>query len=211
MSKQSFFDEHAAEWDETRHHAEDDRLARVVRLTDVRRGHTVLDVGTGTGVLVPHLLPLLGDAGRVVAVDISPEMLRQAESKAFPATVTFRRADVHHLPFPDSSFDRVICNAAFPHFDNPRLSLREMRRVLRSRGYLVISHPIGRAAVNALHSGVGEPVSEDRVPDASTMQRLLEDTAFADIVVIDEPDFYLARGRKPETLTAEDPGPPVRM
>ena len=200
MSKQSFFDKHATRWDETRRPDEDEQLARVVTLSDVRKGQGILDVGTGTGVLIPHLLRWLGPTGRIVAVDISPEMLCKAEAKGFPEIVSFRRVDVHDLPFPDCSFDRVICNAAFPHFDDRRLSLREMRRVLRPGGYLVISHPIGRAAVNALHSEVGGRVGEDRVPDAEAMSLLLKDAQFADIMVLDEPQLYLARGRRTDCV-----------
>ena len=198
MSRQSFFDDLAQGWDADRVPGEDDQLARVVALADVREGQTILDVGTGTGVLVPHLLRSLGKSGRIVAVDISPEMLRQAEAKALSDRVTFRRADVHDLPFSDCAFDRVICNAAFPHFDDRQLSLREMHRVLRPAGYLVISHPIGRAAVNELHSRAGEPVEGDRVPDAPAIRLLLEEAHFTDVMVIDEPEFYLARGRKQE-------------
>jgi ubiquinone/menaquinone biosynthesis C-methylase UbiE len=157
----------------------------------------VLDVGTGTGVLVPHLLRAIGPAGKVVAVDLSPEMLALARQKGFPGNVDFLQADVHRIPLPDAAFDRVICNAAFPHFADRARSLGEMIRVLRSGGTLAISHPIGREAVNALHREAGGPVEEDRVPTASVMVTLLQGAGLTDVRVIDEPEFYLARGTKP--------------
>ena len=55
MDRSEFFDHHAARWDAGRHPEEDARLARVVALAEVRPGQAVLDVRTGTGVLVPHL------------------------------------------------------------------------------------------------------------------------------------------------------------
>jgi len=196
MDKQRFFDHHAGTWDESRHPEEDARLARVVALAEAMPGHAVLDVGTGTGVLVPHLLRAVGPAGKVAAIDVSAGMLEVARQKGFPANVDFQQADVRRIPFPEAAFDRVICNAAFPHFEDRAQSLREMIRVLRSGGILVISHPIGREAVNVLHREAGGPVEEDRVPAPSAMFALLENADLTDVWVIDEPEFYLARSRK---------------
>lgn len=198
MDRSGFFDHHAASWDADRHPEEDARLARVVALAEVRPGDAVLDVGTGTGALVPHLLRVLGSAGRIVAIDLSPDMLQVARQKGFPPGVTLLEADVHHLPLPDAEFDRVICNAALPHFEDRARSIREMMRVLRSGGILVISHPIGREAVNRLHREVGGPVEEDRVPPPEAMAALLREAGLTDVWIADEPEFYLAKGSKPQ-------------
>jgi SAM-dependent methyltransferase len=175
MDRPGFFDHHAVTWDANRHPDEDARLARVVALAEVQPGHAVLDVGTGTGVLISHLLLAVGSTGRIVALDLSSEMLEVARQKGFPPSVNFLEADVHHVPLPDADFDRVICNAALPHFEDRAQSIREMVRVLRPEGILVISHPIGREAVNRLHRDVGGPVEEDRVPPPEAMIALLEE------------------------------------
>jgi SAM-dependent methyltransferase len=197
MDRLGFFDHYAATWDAGRHPEEDARLARVVALAEVQPDHAVLDVGAGTGVLVPHLLRAVGSAGRIVAIDSSPGMLEVAREKGFPSSVILLEADVHHLPFPDAHFDRVICNAALPHFEDRTRSIQEMVRVLRPGGMLVISHPIGREAVNRLHRDVGGPVQEDRVPAPEAMMALLQASGLADVQVVDEAEFYLAFGRKP--------------
>jgi SAM-dependent methyltransferase len=131
-------------------------------------------------------------------------MLALARQKGFPGNVDFLQADVHRIPLPDAAFDRVICNAAFPHFEDRTRTLGEMIRVLRPGGVLVISHPIGREAVNALHREVGGPVEQDRVPAASVMVTLLEGAGLAYVRVIDEPAFYLAAGRRPRE---DEPSP----
>ena len=197
MDRPGFFDHHAATWDADRHPEEEARLARVVTLAEVQPGHVVLDVGTGTGVLVPHLLRAVGSAGRIVAIDSSPGMLEVARQKGFPPSVTFLEADAHDLPLPDADFDRVICNAALPHFEDRAQGIREMARVLRPEGILVVSHPIGREAVNRLHRDVGGPVEEDRVPPPEAMTALLQGAGLTEVRVVDEPEFYLASGRKP--------------
>jgi ubiquinone/menaquinone biosynthesis C-methylase UbiE len=197
MDRQRFFDQHAATWDADRYREEDARLARVVSLAEVQPGHAVLDVGTGTGVLIPHLLRAVGPIGRIVAVDLSRGMLEVAREKELPPSVTLLEADVHDLPLPDVDFDRVICNAALPHFEDRAQSTREMMRVLRSGGILVISHPIGREAVNRRHRDVGGPVEADRVPPPEAMTALLQEAGLTEVWVVDEPEFFLARGLKP--------------
>ena len=197
MDRPEFFDHHAAGWDADRDPEEEAGLARVVTLAEVQLGQAVLDVGTGTGVLIPHLLRVVGPTGKIVAVDLSSEMLEVAREKEFRPSVIFLEADVHHLPLPEAEFDRVICNAALPHFEDRAQSIREMLRVLRPEGILVISHPIGREAVNRLHREVGGPVQEDRVPPPEAMAVLLQEAGLTEVWAVDEPEFFLARGRKP--------------
>jgi len=197
MDRPEFFDHHAASWDADRPPEEEASLARVVTLAEVQPGQAVLDVGTGTGVLIPHLLRAVGPTGRIVAVDLSPEMLEVAREKGFPSSVTFLETDVHRLPLPEAEFDRVICNAALPHFEDRAESIREMLRVLRSGGILVISHPIGREVVNRLHRDAGGPVQEDRVPPPEAMAARLQEAGLTEVWVVDEPEFFLAHGLKP--------------
>lgn len=208
MDRPEFFDQHAASWDADRPPEEEASLARVVTLAEVQPGQAVLDVGTGTGVLIPHLLRAVGPTGRIVAVDLSPEMLEVAREKGFPPSVTSLEADVHDLPLPDADFDRVICNAALPHFEDRAHSMQEMVRVLRPGGVLVISHPIGREAVNRRHRKAGGPVEGDRVPPPEAMTALLGEAGLTEAWVVDEPEFFLARGLKPDVPGITQSGQP---
>jgi ubiquinone/menaquinone biosynthesis C-methylase UbiE len=171
------------------------RLDRVVREAGIAPGMRVLDVGTGTGVLVPCLLKAMDGAGSIKAIDISTGMLRVACSKGFPANVEFALSGVEDYDCPDASYDAVMCNAVFPHFPCKRAALLRVFRLLKPGGLIVISHPTGREAVNKVHSEAGSVVTEDRVPDAEKMRSMLENAGYACIEVIDEPEFYLARGR----------------
>ncbi len=156
----------------------------------------MLDVGTGTGVLIPLIAGAVGREGRVLALDFSFSMLAQARDELDCPNVLLVQGDIHRAPVARGRFDRVICNAALPHFEDRGLALREMVGALRPGGVLVISHPVGREAANARHRRAGGPVGEDRVPPPEQMERLLREQGLEDIAVVDEPEFYLARGRR---------------
>lgn len=192
-----FFDRYARGWDASEPPDMPDRLKRVAREADVRPGMRVLDVGTGTGVLIPYLLEALSGNGSVLAIDISREMLEQARAKGFPETVEFRLTAMEDFDPHGKAFDRVVCNAVFPHFWDRRLALQKAFSALKPGGIVVISHPKGREAVNRIHREAGDAVSGDRVPDPETMRALLVETGFTGVTVIDEPEFYLARAVRP--------------
>lgn len=186
-----FFDDLADRWDSMEEDLED-RLELVVRKARIAPGMDILDVGTGTGVLIPLLLRAMDNTGRIRAIDISPGMLRVAASKQFPDVVELELADIECFQSPDCCYDRVVCNAVFPHLTNKDAALSRMARMLRPGGLLVISHPTGREHVNRIHAETGSVVADDRVPDAARMRQMLESAGLADAVVIDEPEFYLA-------------------
>jgi ubiquinone/menaquinone biosynthesis C-methylase UbiE len=196
MDRREFFDRSAADWD--RHMSEDvlARLKRVIDEAQLHAGDCVLDVGTGTGVLIPLIAEAIAPEGILVASDISLPMLLEAHERMPDERVLLVQADVHHLPVFSRRFDRVVCNAALPHFGDRHAALQEMVGSLRAGGLIIISHPIGREAVNLRHREAGGPVGEDRVPPADKMEALLQKAELVEVVVIDEPDFYLARGRK---------------
>lgn len=108
--------------------------AELAALCDIRRGSQVLDVAAGTGEAACFLAERLGCA--VSAIDAAPRMLERARRKAGERglPIDLGQGDAHQLPFPDESFDAVICECTMSALDKPR-ALREMRRVLRTGGY----------------------------------------------------------------------------
>jgi len=206
-SRKKFFGGLAAGWDAGAASC-GERLRRVVAEAGIRPGWRVCDVGTGTGVLIPLLARAVGAQGAVVAIDYAPEMIRQARRKRFPATVELLVADIHSTGFAPSSFDAVICNACFPHFAHKRRAMKEIRRILKPGGVLVISHPTGRSSVNRLHGSASGPVRRDRVPPGDKMARTLSECGFVPVSVIDEERFYLVKARRREQEILSDAAEP---
>ncbi|MGB9642740.1 MAG: class I SAM-dependent methyltransferase [Candidatus Ratteibacteria bacterium] len=192
--KLSFFEKHAKHWDT---HPENENVKRVVEETEIKKGSVICDVGTGTGVLVPYLVKKTGKKGKVIAIDYAPSMIEQATKKWRNLPAEFVVADIHKTSFPDNHFDYVICNACYPHFERKKVALKEIYRILKNDGIIVISHPKGRDFVNNLHKSVGGCIAKDRVPQATILAKTLEYSGFIPLKVIDEPDFYFVSGKKP--------------
>lgn len=105
----------------------------------------VLDVATGTGRLPQALLAARSFKGHITALDLSARMLALAQAKLAhqAGRITWLRHDAQVLPFPDQSFDVVTCLESLEFFPHPLDAVREMARVLRTGGLLVISNRIG--------------------------------------------------------------------
>jgi ubiquinone/menaquinone biosynthesis C-methylase UbiE len=94
----------------------------------------VLEVAPGPGYLAIEIAKM-GDY-RVWGLDISHSFVRIAAENARKAgvSVDFRHGDASHMPFPDESFDFVVCRAAFKNFSDPVGALNEIHRVLMHGG-----------------------------------------------------------------------------
>lgn len=110
--------------------------ARAVDLAGVGPGGRVLDVATGTGDLAIELAARVAPGGAVVACDFSEAMLALARAKA-PA-ITFEWGDALALDYPDDHFDAATVGFGARNFDDLDLGLREMARVVRPGGRVVI-------------------------------------------------------------------------
>lgn len=105
----------------------------------VRPGDAVLDLGCGAGFDAYVAAMAVGPTGRVVGVDLSPEMLAVAErgrAAAGLSNIEFRQADVEALPFSDASFDVALSNGVLNLIPDKPAALREVFRVLKPGGRL---------------------------------------------------------------------------
>jgi demethylmenaquinone methyltransferase/2-methoxy-6-polyprenyl-1,4-benzoquinol methylase len=109
--------------------------------------HRILDVATGTGDSAIALKK--SGATRIVGVDISAQMLKQAKAKPSAAGIEFIQANGEQLPFADGCFDVVTIAFGIRNFERRQQGLREMRRTLRPGGTLIVlelSMPANRIA-----------------------------------------------------------------
>lgn len=104
----------------------------------------VLEVAVGTGLNLPHYPPDV----RITGVDFSDKMLEIARRRAaeLGRDVDLRRGDAHSLDLPDASFDTVVCTYALCSVRDDRAVVREMARVLRPGGLLLLADHVAASA-----------------------------------------------------------------
>jgi ubiquinone/menaquinone biosynthesis C-methylase UbiE len=127
---------------ERRAKAEDEVAARetYLGLLDIATGERVLDVGCGSGAVTREIARRVGSRGLAVGVDPSPALLAVARELAqeagFADRVEFCEGTALRFPFPDRSFDAVVCVTVLSHVPRGEAAIPELVRVLRSGGRL---------------------------------------------------------------------------
>ncbi len=184
----AFFDSLAPDWDAgmVRNEAV---IARILDLADVGPGMDVLDVASGTGVLIGDYLGR--GAASVTAVDISPKMAEIARGKfAGEPRVRVFCGDAQEMDL--GRFDRILIYNAFPHFSDSARLFENLSRQLKPGGRLTVAHGMSRDRINAHHRGGASHMSNG-LPPAEDMAALLAPFLAVDRMVSDE-DMYLVSG-----------------
>ncbi|MCT7373736.1 methyltransferase domain-containing protein [Chelativorans salis] len=175
-----------------------DRFAGVgypFRAGVIKRGDTVLDIGSGSGTDTLLASRLVGDAGKVWALDITPDMLARLKATLQEAgirNVEPIEADAENIPLPDNSVDVVTSNGVLNLVPDKRKAFAEIFRVLKPEGRMQLSDiviakpvPVGGRSDPKLWAEcvVGASIDEDYL-------ELLRETGFADVEVLGEFDYF---------------------
>ena len=184
-----FFDRLAPTWDAgmVRNEAV---IETILELAGIKAGLAVLDVASGTGMLIPDYLTR--GAAHVTAVDISPKMVEIAQGKfAGDDRITVLCRDAQTMDL-GRTFDRILIYNALPHFSNPEALFETLARHLVPGGRLTVAHGMSRERVNAHHQGGASRVSGG-LPPVGELSALLAACLTVDRAVSDEA-MYLVSG-----------------
>ena len=107
----------------------------------------ILEVGCGTG----GNLPMLGHFGQVTGVDISPEAVEYCRAKGLPVN----QGTVYNLPYPDFTYDLVVALDVLEHLEDDVMALRELERLIKPGGKLIVTVPGIKALWGPHDQGLG--------------------------------------------------------
>jgi ArsR family transcriptional regulator len=133
-----YFEAIAGDWERIRKSCFDDRLSSLALEKLLPSGLVLADIGCGTGSLTRELARF---AKKVIAVDLSPEMIRRAKllsKEGEISNVEFRRGDAGKLPLARGSVDAAFCVMVLHFLENPERAVRELCRVTRPGGSIVL-------------------------------------------------------------------------
>lgn len=198
MSTKKYFDKAAETWDEKFLTPRlSSFLAALVPQFNLQLGQTVLDVGTGTGVLIPYLVKAVGPEGSVTAIDLSEKMVQKCNEKySHLKNVTVKVGNIEDEKLPVESFDVVVCFGVFPHIDNKQKVLQNINCVLKPNGKLVIAHALSSEELKEHHKKVSAHMAHAMLPSMPEMTQLLEQNCFTQITLKDESGCYLCTAIK---------------
>lgn len=185
-----FFNKYASTWDDDMV-TNDDIINKILDDACIDENKNILDVATGTGVLIPYYLNR--NIREVVGVDLSDKMIEIANAKFNDHRVKFVCKDVNELTC-DNYFDSIVIYNAFPHFDNEEKLIRHLSKMLKEKGRLVIAHGASRDNINMHHSGSANKIS-NTLMSSNELRKLM--SKYLNVVnVIDNDLMYEVCGEK---------------
>ena len=155
----------------------------------IREGETVLDLGSGGGVDVFRASKLVGEKGKVIGLDATPEMIfraRETAKKRGYKNVEFRLGEIEHMPIESNTVDLVISNCVLNLVPDKELAFKEIHRVLKPGGQISVSDMVatreGRKVIRPEEwaACIAGAVTFDEY------RSILEKTGFTDIKGSDE-------------------------
>ena len=198
--RKEFFNQRAEGWLDRWHLDEETgtytryaaQFERMFSLIPMRPGETVLDLGCGSGVLVPYVLERIGPEGRLLEVDYAEQMIAVNRRLHADPRVSFSTASVDTLKPPAAHYDAVLCFACFPHFERKAETLAMIHHTLKPGGILAIVHFKSSQEMNE-HHGHHPDVQHDRLPPETELRAMLMRNGLRVDGFIDEPGFYFVR------------------
>jgi ubiquinone/menaquinone biosynthesis C-methylase UbiE len=198
IDRRAFFNEVASNWDaKFSNSVTPDFLEMLVLKSKLAAGQRVLDVGTGTGTLIPTLSKAVGNSGLVVAVDFAEKMIEVSKRKySNIPNVKIELENVEELNYPVGYFDAVICFGMFPHIQNKEKALAKINCVLKTKGKLMIAHALSSRELTELHSKEAPLIANDVLPSKIEMAELLKNSGFVVLYFEDNPRSYICISTK---------------
>lgn len=196
QKKTAYFDEQVhAPWSSMEYGKDEQKkLGRLFSHIGALEGMTILEPGCGTGRLTEVLSNQVGGKGKVVAMDISPNMVETAKARLTNhQNVEIHTSALEDFPFKMESFDLILCHQVFPHFEDKAKVLKILAGALKPGKRLIVIHFINFDQINDRHRKAGTAVEQDMMPSPEEMQRLFDEAGLTiEFLLNDELGYFLS-------------------
>lgn len=185
-----FFDRLAPQWDANEVRSTPERVNAILDMLSIKHGEHILDLGTGTGVLVPYLVERIGEKGCVVGIDLSEGMLSLAKEKfGHYGNVEFLKIDFEEEQIP-GKYDFVLLYSVYPHLHYPKDTLDWLFRMnVKDCGKVVIAFPSDEKFINAIHHD--RDSDSDHLLPAPKLAEIIRNWGYQVEIASDTPDAYV--------------------
>jgi len=194
--QKEFFDKLADQWDDISVH-EEKKVRYITSLLYLKGDEKILDVGAGTGVMIPFYEEYL-TAGSVLAVDFSEKMINRCRAK-FPSSehphINFEAADVYDLTY-ENEFDVVMSYSSFPHFTEHQKAVGIFAKALRPGGRFAIAHSSSRDHINHVHSHSSSHIQNDVLPCLEELESMFDKAGLFVTFEQSDDEYHIIIGTK---------------
>lgn len=190
QSEIDFFDQIASTWDENEIRSTPARIRSILSKLPIKKGMNILDLGTGTGVLIPYLSELIGHGGHITAIDLSEGMLSLAHKKyGNLRNVSFMRIDFEEEIIP-GCYDMAILYCVYPHLHRPKDTFEWLFKInMKPDGAIVIAFPSDENFINNIHRE--KKAEHDHLPPAGVLAEKISEWGYKTEVARANTDEYI--------------------
>ncbi len=168
--------------------------SHLIQSANPQPGERVLDIACGTGIVARRVAPHIGSNGKIIGLDLNPDMLTVARAAAEREglVIEWHEGQAESLPFPGGSFDLVLCQFALMFFADRQAALAQMHRVLADGGRVWLSvwqsldqHPFYQTLHDVIQQRLGMSGVQDifALGDADALRALLTEAGFQQIEI----------------------------
>lgn len=186
MDNKEYFNEAAFNWDNMVRH-DDTKLKKIFELSDVAPDSRILDVGTGTGILIKYLLETSPES--ITALDISENMIKVAMSKYKDERIKFTVGDLYEHN--DGGYDYIFMYSVYPHFEDKDALFKHLSSILNHGGRVVIAHSESKEKINEIHSK-NPAVNRHLLSPASVTAEIMSKYLMVEKIIDDNEMYYIS-------------------
>ncbi len=196
MENREFFNNIAEKWDSICCHPEE-KIEYIFDKINLEKGSSVLDIGSGTGIIIPYIEKEIGMEGKLTALDVSEKMIEISKKKHSYNNLNFAVEDFY-LYSCSEKYDCIIAYSCYPHFTDSKAFFEKAYSLLKKGGKIVIAHVEGRDKINSRHNEIDHKIDSNNLDEVGITLRIMRKANFEIIYAEDSEEYYICIGQKIE-------------